>query len=129
MPWEQVANYTPILESDESVPFFDEIIIGREVTPDRTIIHHHEFANIDEVGISLELWYRHRESHEKRILVIDTSVVFEEHRDAIIFMDDCLRVESRHEVKCEVLIHYMRTHDLDHCRDLGNLLEKHSNHL
>jgi hypothetical protein len=52
----------------------------------------------------LELWDRHRESHEESVLVVDTSVVLEEHRDATILMDDRLGVESSHEVEREMLM-------------------------
>ena len=126
--WEHITDNTPVLDGDESVPLTNQSIICWELTPDGTIISYHEFANIDEIGISLELWDSHREPHEESILVIDTSVVLEEHRDTVILMDDRLRVETSHEVEREMLIHHMRSHDLDDSWDLGDLLEEYGNH-
>jgi hypothetical protein len=88
------------------------------------IIQHHELTNIDEVGISLELWDSHRESHEESVLIVDTSIVLEEHRDTIILMDESLRVEMRHEIEREMLIDDIGTHDLDDSRYLRDLLEE-----
>jgi hypothetical protein len=126
--WEHISDNAPVLDRDEQIPLTDQGVIRRELTTDCAIIPHHELTNIDEVGISLELWDSHREPHEESVLVINTSVVFEEHRDTIILMYDCLRVESSHQIEREMLVHHMRTHDLDDGWDLGDLLEEHRYH-
>lgn len=104
----------------------NECIICRELTAESTIIRHHEVTNIDEVCISLELWDSHRESHEESVLIVDTSVVLEEHRDTRILVDDTLRVEFCHEIEREMFIDDIRTHHLDDSRYLRDLLEEHS---
>jgi hypothetical protein len=76
----------------------------------------------------LELWDRHRQSHEKPVLVVNTSVVLKEHRDTVILIDDRLRMKASHEVECEMLIDDMRPHDLDDGWYLCNLLEEHEYH-
>ena len=43
-------------------------------------------------------------------------------------MDDRLRVETSHQVEREMLVYHMRTHDLDDSWDLGDLLEKYTDH-
>jgi hypothetical protein len=126
--WEHIAYDTPILDRDKYIPLTDEDIIHGKLSSDSTIIGHHELSDIYEVGGSLKLWDSHRESHEKSILVVDTSIVLEEHRDTIVLMDDRLRVETSHQVERNMLIDYMRTHHFDNSRDLGDLLEEHSDH-
>ena len=72
----------------------------------------------------MEIWDRHRESHEKSVLIMDTQVMLEKHIDTRVFSDHTLRVKLSDTIKCHMLIYDIGTHYLDDSRNFCYFFEK-----